>query len=212
MSRCALSHALSGAIGTAADGLGGRGSQRQQRTNGDQADRHPVPQGAADVPGTKARAASTAPQGSTAAISYGLLSTGTVEITYAEMLMTIATHSSWSARLAVRQVIATRAKPAAAPSKQASPRTYPATPPVRGSLRRPPPRTGRHGVPGQCCVMRPLPGGRDRRLRGGHLVRAEMPHHRADHGGQRYRRGGGQGVRGITPADLPCGHCAVAAH
>ena len=50
-----------------------------------------------------------------------------VEITYAEMLITIAAHSSCSARLAVRQVIATRAKPAAAASKQASPRMYPAS-------------------------------------------------------------------------------------
>ena len=67
-------------------------------------------------------------------------------------------------------------------------------------------------MPGEYCVMRPLPGRRDRRLRGDHLVCAEMPHQRADHRGQRYGRGGGQGARGITRADLPCGHCAVAAH
>src|SRR2546429_8211098 len=49
-----------------------------------------------------------------------------VEITYAERLMTIAAHSSCSARLAVRQVHTTRAKPAAAASKHAIPRMYPA--------------------------------------------------------------------------------------
>ena len=37
-----------------------------------------------------------------------------VEITYAARLMTIAAHSSCSARLAVRQIHTTRAKPAAA--------------------------------------------------------------------------------------------------
>src|SRR6266404_414225 len=49
-----------------------------------------------------------------------------VEITYAERLTTIAAHSSCSARLAVRQVHTTRAKPAATASKQAIPRMYPA--------------------------------------------------------------------------------------
>src|SRR5580693_1552800 len=49
-----------------------------------------------------------------------------VEITYAERLTTIAAHSSCSARLAVRQVHTTRAKPAAAASKQAIPRMNPA--------------------------------------------------------------------------------------
>src|SRR2546429_9177933 len=49
-----------------------------------------------------------------------------VEITYAERLMTIAAHSSCSARLAVRQVHTTRAKPAAAASRRATPRMYPA--------------------------------------------------------------------------------------
>src|SRR6266576_2937544 len=49
-----------------------------------------------------------------------------VEIVYATRLMTIAAHSSCSARLAVRQIHTTRAKPAPAASKQAIPRMYPA--------------------------------------------------------------------------------------
>ena len=43
-----------------------------------------------------------------------------VEITYAEKLMTIAAHSRCSARLAVRQVHTTRAKPAAAATQPAA--------------------------------------------------------------------------------------------
>ena len=39
-----------------------------------------------------------------------------------------------------------------------------------------------------------------------------MQHHRTDRGGQRYGRSGGQGIPGIARADLPRGHCAVAAH
>ena len=67
-------------------------------------------------------------------------------------------------------------------------------------------------MPGECRVMRPLLGRRERGPRGDHLVRAEMQHQRADHGGQRYGCGGGQGVRGIARADFPCGHHTITAH
>src|ERR1035441_5283749 len=50
-----------------------------------------------------------------------------VEITYAERSMTIAAHSSCSARLAWRQAPPTRAEAARAASKQANPRMYPAS-------------------------------------------------------------------------------------
>jgi hypothetical protein len=39
-----------------------------------------------------------------------------------------------------------------------------------------------------------------------------MQHHRADREGQRYRRSGGQGVRGIARAHLPRGHHTITAH
>ena len=50
------------------------------------------------------------------------------EMTYTVMLITIAMHSSCSARLAVRQVQTTFPKPQTAASKQASPKTAPAVP------------------------------------------------------------------------------------
>ena len=78
--------------------------------------------------GTQARAASTAPNGSTATTSYGLLGIGIVEITYAPTLITIPTHSSCSDRLAVRQVQTTLAKPNAAASKQIVPKAAPTAP------------------------------------------------------------------------------------
>src|ERR1700722_20118721 len=67
-----------------------------------------------------------------------MVAIGMVEITYAARSMTIAAHSNCSARLALRQVHATRATPAAAASKQASPRMYPAS---RSSAEEPEPAT-----------------------------------------------------------------------
>ena len=61
-------------------------------------------------PGTRPRAARIAPQGSTATSSWLLFGAGIVENMYAPTLTTIATQSSCSARLAVRQVQATAAE------------------------------------------------------------------------------------------------------
>ena len=78
--------------------------------------------------GTQARAASTAPNGSTATISYVLLRLDSGEITYAAVIRTIATHSSCSDQFAVRQVQMTFPKPNRAASRQISPKADPARP------------------------------------------------------------------------------------
>ena len=85
--------------------------------------------------GTQARAASTAPHGSTTAISWEALRLAdagplprNTETTNKPRLTTIATQSSCSARLAARQVHATRPRPNTAASRQTSPKAAPMLP------------------------------------------------------------------------------------
>ena len=127
-SPCASSHAASGAV---AGLTGGRVAAVSSASSA----MSPVAATAAKArgiavirAGTRARAASTAPHGSTAATSREPLGKAITETRYVPTLKMIAATSSCSARLARRQVQITRARPNRAASRQISPKAAPATP------------------------------------------------------------------------------------
>ena len=210
VSPCASSHAASGAV---AGLMGGRVAAVASGSSA----MSPVAATAAkarDIPviraGTRARAASTAPHGSTAATSREPWGDGITETRYVPTLKTIAATSSCSARLALRQVHITRARPNMAASRQISPKAAPAPPSLVPGPATDPKRMRTSSHVTDACWGHSL--GEESRALGGTITNAaEMHHRRPEHRLQRHGHGRGDHERRVAGAELPPGQHAIAA-